>query len=80
MKVVTLHIDETVYDQYKREARLRRRSASELIREAMGAYLEEMVAPDRASLLDESVPARVGEIFSLPNSRAELFDDFLERE
>ncbi len=78
MKAITLHIEEFVYERYKREARLRKRSASDLIREAMGVYLEVIAPTDRASLLDESVPAQVGEILSLPGSRAELFDDFLE--
>jgi hypothetical protein len=79
MKAVTLHMEEGVYDRYKREARLRNRSASDLIREAMGAYLEELAPPQQHSLLDESEPARVGALLEWPEHRSELLDDFTNR-
>ena len=65
---------------HRREARLRKRSASDLIREAMGTYLEALAAPDQPSLLEENEPASVGEILNLPETRSEWLDDFLERE
>ncbi|MCC5850381.1 MAG: ribbon-helix-helix protein, CopG family [Verrucomicrobia bacterium] len=80
MKAVTLHLEESVYDRYKREARLRNRSASDLIREAMGAYLTELSPTHQPSLLDETEPATVGRVVNLPVYRAELLDDFLESE
>lgn len=80
MKAVTLHVEEGVYDRYKREAGLRNRSASDLIREAMGAYLKELAPPEQPSLLDESEPARVGAMIQWPEHRADLLDDFLESE
>lgn len=80
MKAVTLHLNEGIYERYKREAQLRNRSASDLIREAMGAYLEALAPPEQPSLLDETAPAQVGRILSFPDSRKELLDDFLEPE
>lgn len=80
MKVVTLHLEEGVYDRYKREALLRKRSTSDLIREAMGAYLEELAPPEQLSLLDETEPARVGKVLLWPENRADLLDNFLEPE
>jgi hypothetical protein len=78
MKTVTLHLDEDVYGRYQREARLRKRSASALIREAMGMYLAELSPPEQPSLLDEVEPASVGRVLDLPGNRADLLDDFLE--
>ena len=78
MKAVTLHVDEAVYSRYQREARLRKRSASALIREAMGMYLAEVSRPEQPSLLDEVEPASVGGIMELPGNREDLLDDFLE--
>jgi hypothetical protein len=80
MKAVTLHLEEGIYDRYKREAQLRKRSASDLIREAMGAYLEELAPPEQPSLFDETEPAHVGRILAFPLNREELLDDFLEPE
>lgn len=76
MKAVTLHVEEGVYDRYKREARLRNRSASDLIREAMGTYLLELAPPDQPSLLAETEPASVGGVLSFPQSRSDLLNDF----
>lgn len=80
MKAVTLHVEEDVYDRYKREARLRKRSASDLIREAMGTYLAELAPLEQPSLLDETEAASVGALIDWPERRADLLDDFLERE
>ncbi|GEM_PF-1272548 len=80
MKSVTLHLDEGVYHRYQWEAQLRKQSASALIREAMGAYLTELAPPEHPSLLDEVEPASVGKFLDLPTTRAEMLDDFLERE
>ncbi len=80
MKAVTLHLDEAVYNRVQREARLRKQSASALIREAMGAYLTEWTPPEQPSLLDEVEPASVEGILDLPSNRAEMLDEFLERE
>jgi len=79
MKAVTLHVDERVYERYKREARQRNRSASALIREAMGVYLAEIVPPNQPSLLDEHEPVSVGKIRDLPESRGDWVDGLLER-
>lgn len=80
MRTVTLHLDEEVYNRYQREAHLRKRSASALIREAMRAYLTELAPPEQTSLLDEVEPASVGKILDLPATRAEMLHEFLERE
>jgi len=79
MKAVTLHVDEGVYERYRREAQLRKRSAADLIREAMGAYLCELSPSSQPSLLDETEPASVGSILELPDTRAEWLDGFLEK-
>ena len=77
MKVVTVHLDENVYRDFQQQARKQRRTASELIREAMESYRQRL-KPVRAPLSESPAPpASVGSVRQSWSSRAELLDDFL---
>ena len=76
MKVVTVHLDENIYRDFQQQARKQRRTASELIREAMDSYRQRL-KPVRAPLSESPAPASVGSVRQPWSSRAELLDDFL---
>ena len=76
MKAVTVHLDESVYRDFQQQARKQRRTASELIREAMETY-RQRIKPARAPLSESPAPASVGSVRQQWFSRAELLDDFL---
>lgn len=76
MKVVTVHLDENIYRDFQQQARKQRRTASELIREAMEIYRQRL-KPARAPLSESPAPASVGQVRQTWSSRAELLDDFL---
>jgi len=77
MKAVTINVAEPVYTEFQRMARRRRRSTSQLIREAMERYLREEKQSSH-SILDLE-PLSAGSIRKSFDSRAglagELFDD-----
>jgi len=76
MKAVTVHLDENIYRNFQQQARKQRRTASELIREAMESYGQRL-RPNRAPLSESSAPASVGAVRQRWSSRADLLDDFL---
>ena len=51
MKAISINVSEPVYAAFQKEARRRDRTAAELIREAMEAYLHQQLSP-RTSLHD----------------------------
>ena len=76
MKAVTVHLDENIYRDFQQQARKQRRTASELIREAMESY-HRRIKPARAPLSESPAPASVGSVRQPWSSRADLLDDFL---
>ena len=76
MKAVTIHLDENIYRDFQQQARKQRRTASELIREAMESY-RQRIKPARAPLSLSPAPASVGSVRQPWSSRADLLDDFL---
>ena len=76
MKAVTVHLDENIYRDFQQQARKQRRTASELIREAMESYRQRL-KPARAPLSESPSPASVGSVRQPWSSRSDLLDDFL---
>jgi len=76
MKAVTIHLDEAAYGEFQREARKQRRTASDLIREAMEVYRRGL-HPSRTRLSDSADPASVGSVLKPWSTRGELLEDFL---
>ena len=78
MKVVTIHLDESVYQDFQKLAKRTKRSTSDLIREAMEQY-KKQVLKNRRPIFETSVPASVGQVLQPWKGRGELVCDFLER-
>ena len=76
MKAVTVHLDESVYRDFQQQARKQRRTASELIREAMETYRQRL-KPARAPLSKSPAPASVGSVRQPWSTRSDLLEDFL---
>ena len=76
MKAVTVHLDEAAYRDFQQQAKKERRTASELIREAMDTYRQRR-KPARARLCESSEPVSVGSVRQPWSSRADLLGDFL---
>lgn len=79
MKVVTIHLEESVYSEFQTLARKSKRTASELIREAMDLYRQK-VKKNTHSLLDPPPPASVGGFLQPWSDRSEMLDNFFNRE
>lgn len=79
MKAVTIHLEESVYSEFQTLARKTKRSASELIREAMEMYRQK--SKNHAhSLADSPPPASVEAILEPWSNRSEMLDNFFDRE
>jgi predicted CopG family antitoxin len=79
MKAVTIHLDESVYSEFQKLARKSKRTASELIREAMDLYRQK-VKKNSSSLIDSPPAASVGGILEPWSNRSEMLDNFFDRE
>ena len=79
MKAVTIHLEESVYSEFQTLARKSKRSASDLIREAMDLYRQK-VKKNTHSLADSLPAAAVGRVIENWPSRAEMLDNFFDRE
>ncbi|MFP4212401.1 MAG: ribbon-helix-helix protein, CopG family [Alkalispirochaeta sp.] len=75
MKMITINVDEGVYRRFQDSATRRNRSASELIREAMAEYADEILAVE-TSIFD-APPAQVGTIYPIPHDEEDLLDEML---
>jgi hypothetical protein len=78
MKAVTVHLDELVYARYQRLAKLRRQTASELIRQAMAEF-PLVPKPSRTSIIESPPPKSMGKISPPWKGRQDLLEDFLDR-
>jgi hypothetical protein len=76
MKAVTIHLDETAYRDFQHAARKQRRTASQLIREAMESYRRSLRSP-RHRLCDAPDAVSVGSVLKPWSSRGDLLEDFL---
>lgn len=79
MKAVTIHLEESVYYEFQTLARKSKRSASELIREAMEMYRQKS-KKNAHSLADSPPPASVGGVLQPWSERSEMLDNFFDRE
>jgi len=79
MKAVTIYLEESVYSEFQTLARKSKRSASELIREAMDLYRQK-VKKNTHSLIDSHPAASVGDILEPWSKRSEMLDNFFDRE
>lgn len=79
MKAVTIHLEESVYSEFQTLARKSKRSASELIREAMEMYRQK-VKKTKHSLIDSPPPTSVGGVLQPWSDRSEMLDGFFDRE
>ncbi len=76
MKTITVNVSEPVYADFQRFAEQKDRPASELIREAMEAYRQTRIHPQRS--LRDSRPASIQSVLKPWVGRSELLDDLLE--
>jgi len=79
MKAVTLQLEEPVYREYQKMAHQSKRSASDLIQEAMESY-RSTFAKKQASLADASPAISVQRVLRPWVGREDLLEDFCERQ
>lgn len=75
MKMITVNVDDHVYNRIKDHAEQSGRSASELIREAMAEY-ESTRIPHRTSIFD-SQPSSVGRVLRDLSSDDDILNEML---
>jgi len=75
MKMITINVDDHVYDRIKTHAERSRTSASELIRTAMAEYAGTHV-PHHTSIFD-SEPVSVGRILHDLSAEDDMLDEML---
>ena len=78
MKAVTLHLDESVYSDFQSLARKSKRTASDLIREAMQVY-RDRYKKNTHSLAEAPPPASVGVAFKPLTTREDMLVDYFDR-
>ena len=78
MKAVTLHLDESVYSEFQSLARKSKRTASDLIREAMQNY-RDRCKKNTHSLAAAPPPASVGAVFKPFTTREDMLEDYFDR-
>jgi hypothetical protein len=76
MKVVTINVAEPDYIEFQRIAKQRKKSTSELIREAMAAYLKDESRQSHSLL--ELEPLSAGKPLRPLGSREEMLGDMLD--
>lgn len=75
MRMVTINVDDEVYDAFKDEAEKRAMSAAALIREAMEEYRERKIGSSR-SIFDHE-PGSVGKVLREPGADDDLLEEML---
>jgi len=76
MKVITIHVSEPVYEEFRQYARKADRKASELIREAMEMYRQQHM--QRRTSLHNRHPASVGGPIRPIGSEDDILGDMLD--
>jgi len=79
MKTITVHVDESEYEEFKRHARRSGRSASAQLRETIRRFNTTRRSEDRPSLGNPLPPVSVGGIREKWTGRGDLLEDFLEQ-
>lgn len=79
MKVVTVHVDESEYEEFKRHARRSGQSASAQLRETIRRFNTMRRSEGQPSLGAPLPPASVGGIRETWKGREDLLGDFLDR-
>lgn len=75
MKTITINVSEPVYRDFQRFAKVRDRTASELIREAMEDYHERRIV--RSTTLADLSPVSVGRVLSPLGPDDDLLQEML---
>lgn len=75
MKTITIHVPEKTYEAFKTHASSQKRSAAELIREAMEEYYRSHLQSAR-SIFDHE-PADLGETLKPLSSEDDLLEEML---
>jgi metal-responsive CopG/Arc/MetJ family transcriptional regulator len=75
MKMITINVSEPVYQVYQEAAKKMDLTSSELIRDAMEAYLKNLYSGSQ-SILD-LMPVSVGKILVPPSQDDDLLDEML---
>ncbi|MCP4674008.1 MAG: hypothetical protein GY854_00500 [Deltaproteobacteria bacterium] len=76
MKTITINVSEPVYNSFKKYARTRDRTASELIREAMERYCNEVMRPRRGIL--DLAPISLGMVLAPIDEEDDLLQEMLD--
>lgn len=83
MQTISLSIPEPVLSEFLEFAARSQRDPTEVMREALERYRDEKIRPtqqlEQGSILDH-VPVNVGRILKPWNSRAEMLEDFFDRD
>ena len=78
MKAVTIHLDESIYSEFQSLARKSKRTASDLIREAMQVYRDRS-KKNTHSMAEAPPPASVGAVLKPFSNRGDMLEDFFDR-
>ena len=76
MKVITINVSESVYQDFQRFAKTQDRTASELIREAMEEFHERRIV--RSTTLADLNSFSVGRVFKPLHIDDDLLEDMLD--
>jgi hypothetical protein len=80
MKTITIHVSEPIYREFQDFAKSTDRKTAELIREAMELYCEQRIRSRKTHSLLEHEPISLGKPRRPWKSRAELLEDFFDRD
>ena len=75
MKTVTINVSEPVYNSFMQHAKANDRTASELIREAMERYRNEVLTPQKSIL--HLAPISLGKILAPLGADDDLLEEML---
>lgn len=80
MKAITVHVSEPVYRDFQEHAKRTDRKTAELIRDAMNRYREQEICPRASHSIRDIQGISVGEILKPWKSRADMLEDFHDRD
>ncbi len=79
MKTITVHVSEPIYREFQQFAKSTDRKTAELIREAMELYRDQRIRQRKTHSLLEHEPIALGKPLRSWKSRAELLENFFDR-
>ena len=80
MKTITVHVSEPIYREFKEFAKRTDRKTAELIREAMELYRDQRIHQRKTHSLLDHQPISLGKPLKPSKSRAELLENFFDRD